>query len=107
MNPNINYKKESKPKRFYNTPAVVIIIFSTLLGVLKQVPLYAQETEVTKPSWWFGAAVGANFNFYQGTTQELNSDLTVPAGFRHGNGTGLYLAPVIEFHRPNSKWGGM
>jgi outer membrane protein OmpA-like peptidoglycan-associated protein len=107
MNVKINSKNESTTKRFYITPAVVTIIFFTAMSALIQAPLYGQGTEMTKPSWWFGAAVGANFNFYQGTTQELNSDFTVPAGFRHGNGTGLFLAPVVEFHRPNSKWGGM
>lgn len=61
----------------------------------------------TKPSWWFGAAAGANFNFYRGTTQQLNDDLMVPTAFRHGNGVGLFLAPVVEFHRPDSRWGGM
>ncbi len=107
MNAKISPKKESTLSRFFNTPTVIMIIFFTLVSALIQVPLHAQETEMIKPSWWFGAAVGANFNFYQGTTQELNADLTVPAGFRHGNGTGLYLAPVIEFHRPDSKWGAM
>ena len=61
----------------------------------------------TKPSWWFGVAGGGNFNFYRGTTQQLNDDLTVPTAFRHGSGVGLYLAPAIEFHRPDSKWGVM
>jgi outer membrane protein OmpA-like peptidoglycan-associated protein len=61
----------------------------------------------TQPSWWFGIAGGANFNFYRGTTQQLNDDLTVPTAFRHGNGVGLYLAPAIEFHRPDSRWGVM
>jgi outer membrane protein OmpA-like peptidoglycan-associated protein len=61
----------------------------------------------TRPTWWFGAAVGANFNFYRGTTQQLNEDLTVPTAFRQGNGVGLYLAALTEFHRPDSKWGGM
>lgn len=61
----------------------------------------------TSPKWWFGAAAGANFNFYQGTTQQLNSSLTVPTAFRHGQGLGLYLAPLMEYHRPDSKWGMM
>ncbi len=38
----------------------------------------------TKPNWWFGVAAGANFNFYQGTTQQLNSSVTVPTAFGHG-----------------------
>ena len=82
-------------------------IFCTLMIVGAQVPLQAQIQEYTKPSWWFGAAAGANFNFYQGTTQELNADLTVPTAFRHGDGIGLFLAPVIEYYNPDSKWGVM
>ncbi|GHN03086.1 hypothetical protein WSM22_45750 [Cytophagales bacterium WSM2-2] len=61
----------------------------------------------TKPNWWFGVAAGANFNFFRGTTQQLNSDLTVPAAFHHGKGLGLFLAPLVEYHRPDSKWGVM
>lgn len=66
-----------------------------------QVPTYAP------PSFWIGAAAGGNFNFYRGTTQQLNGDLTVPAAFHHGKGLGLYVAPLIEFHRPDSRWGVM
>jgi len=72
-----------------------------------QVPAPVQEAQFTKPSWWFGAAAGANFNIDRGTTQRLNADLTVPAAFHHGNGLGLFVAPLIEFHRPDSRWGVM
>ncbi len=70
-------------------------------SIIAQAPRYAP------PSFWIGAAAGANFNFYRGTTQQLNADLTVPAAFHHGNGIGLYVAPLIEFHRPDSRWGVM
>jgi outer membrane protein OmpA-like peptidoglycan-associated protein len=60
-----------------------------------------------QPSWWFGVAAGANFNFYRGTTQQLNDNLMVPTAFRHGMGIGLYVGPAIEFHRPDSRWGIM
>jgi len=70
-----------------------------------QASLQAQEVQFTKPSWYFGVAGGANFNFYRGTTQELNSDFTVPAAFHDGNGAGLYAAPLIEFHRPDTRLG--
>jgi outer membrane protein OmpA-like peptidoglycan-associated protein len=69
--------------------------------------LHAQVDSLTQPSWWFGVAGGVNANFYRGTTQELNSELTIPAGFRHGSGAGLYLAPHVEYHNPNSVWGVM
>jgi len=71
-----------------------------------QSPLQAQDT-YTSPSWRFGVAGAGNFNFYRGTTQELNSDLTVPAGFRRGDGLGLFLAPVIEYHKADTRFGLM
>ena len=76
-----------------------------LSGVLT--PLKSQVDSIKQPSWWFGVAGGANFNFYRGSTQELNSNLTTPVAFHSGFGTGLYLAPLVEFHRPDSRWGVM
>lgn len=84
---------------------------SLILGALvltgTLVSLQAQETQYTRPSWWFGAAGGANINFYRGSTQQINLDLTVPTVFHDGSGVGLYLAPLIEFHRPESLFGFM
>lgn len=91
-----------------NTLLLKALILGILIfGAATQSTLQAQEDEYTRPSWWFGAAAGANFNFNQGTTQQLNSSLTVPAGFNHGNGIGLFLGPVIEYYRPESRWGLM
>ncbi|WP_373496721.1 OmpA family protein [Aquiflexum sp.] len=91
-----------------NTLLLKALIFGVLIfGAATQSAIQAQEDEYTRPSWRFGAAAGANFNFNQGTTQQLNSSLTVPAGFNHGNGIGLFLGPVIEYHRPDSRWGMM
>lgn len=83
------------------------LILSALLLTGIQLPLHAQEAIFTKPNWWFGGVAGANINFYRGTTQKLNADLTTPAAFHHGTGLGLYLAPMVEFHKPDSRWGGM
>lgn len=83
------------------------LVLSSLFITGMQVPLQAQEAPFTKPSWWFGAAAGANFNFYNGSTQHLNANLTPPVAFHAGSGTGLYLAPLVEFRRPESKWGVM
>ena len=69
--------------------------------------LNAQTDSIVKPSWWFGVAAGANFNFYEGTTQRLNSDILTRTAFHKGQGVGLYLAPLIEYHRPTSRWGVM
>lgn len=82
--------------------AIVILV---LTGI--QAPLQAQKDSVTPPSWWFGLAGGANFNFFRGSTQKLNSELTVPTAFHNGTGIGLFIAPLVEFQRAGSKWGGM
>lgn len=72
-----------------------------------QASLQAQVTENTKPSWWFGAAAAANINIYSGSTQELNAGLTVPTAFHKGSGAGLYIAPLLEYHRPDTRFGFM
>lgn len=86
------------------------LILGAVILTAIQAPLHAQTkdtAEVTMPSWWFGAAAGVNFNFYRGTTQQLTADKMAPTAFRNGNGMGLYLAPLVEFHRPKSMWGAM
>jgi outer membrane protein OmpA-like peptidoglycan-associated protein len=87
----------------------IIFIAFILTGIqaTSQITPPAQADQYTKPVWLFGVAAGANFNFYRGTTQELNSDLTVPAAFRHGDGIGTFLAPLVEYHNPDSIWGIM
>lgn len=72
-----------------------------------QVPSTAQESNYERPNWYFGAAAGANFNFYRGTTQQLNAGFTAPSGFHEGEGTGLFIAPLVEYHFSNSVWGIM
>ena len=84
------------------------IIKSLLIGVVALVSvqtLQAQEYSYTRPSWWFGGAAGANFNFYRGTTQTLNSTFVTPTAFHNGFGTGLYLGTMIEYHAPDTRLG--
>jgi outer membrane protein OmpA-like peptidoglycan-associated protein len=71
--------------------------------------IVAQEIQEVqaKPSWWFGVAAGANFNFFRGSTQELNDDITPPLAFHDGFGIGLNLAPTIEYYKPNTLLGMM
>lgn len=66
-------------------------------------PTQAQDT-FTKPTWWFGLSAAANGSQYLGTTQQLTNALLVPAAFRHGGGIGLFVAPSLEFRRPDSRW---
>ena len=77
----------------------------TLMGI--QASLHAQVAplpQFTKPTVWFGVAGGANFNNYTGTTQVLNDDLTVPAAFVHGSGSGIFMADLAEYRKPDSRW---
>jgi outer membrane protein OmpA-like peptidoglycan-associated protein len=79
----------------------------TLLYIGAQTTLQAQEVYYTKPSWFFGVAGATNYNFYRGSTHQLNSSLTPPVTFHNGEGAGLYLAPLVEFHKPDTRLGFM
>ncbi|WP_233530644.1 OmpA family protein [Gelidibacter salicanalis] len=83
------------------------ILFIVLIALGFQMSSLAQETQYEKPTWLFGVAAGANFNFYRGTTQRLNKNLTVPTAFHDGDGIGLFAAPLVEYHFPDSVWGIM
>ncbi len=84
---------------------VQTLLIVTLLLLSCLTTLRAQDKRYTKPSWFFGVAGAANFNFYRGSTQMLNTDFTPPSAFHNGEGVGLYVAPNVEFHRPDSRWG--
>ncbi len=108
-----NIKKGIR-KAFYsdNLPikSMIIGVFfmaNNLVSLQAQETQQPQESQFTQPTWWFGAAAGGNFNFFRGSTQQLNSAFTVPTTFHDGTGIGLYLAPLVEFHRPDSRWGFM
>lgn len=103
----INLKTESRQAWFSKSLTLKYFILSALILMGMQVPLMAQETQYTRPSFRIGVAVGGNLNYYTGTTQRLNEDLTVPKAFRQGKGLGLYAAPVIEYHNPESLFGVM
>ncbi|WP_234423178.1 outer membrane beta-barrel protein [Flavobacterium sp. RSP49] len=75
-----------------------------------QTQVQAQETLVVKyakPTWLFGTAAGANFNFYRGSTNQLNGNFTPPATFLEGDGIGLFIAPLVEYRPADSRWGIM
>jgi outer membrane protein OmpA-like peptidoglycan-associated protein len=73
--------------------------------ILTGVSLQAQDAKYTRPSWWGGAAGGANFNFYRGTTQQLNADFMAPTAFHNGSGIGLFAFPYMEYHPVGAKFG--
>lgn len=83
-----------------------VVLCALILAGL-QSPLQAQQYPYTKPSFWFGEAAGANFNFSRGSTQQLNADFTSPVAFHNGHGVGLYAGPLLEYHAPNKGVGVM
>lgn len=87
----------------YKKQAIKICLLS-LLSILF-LNTQAQDTSYSRPSWYIGLAGGANFNFYEGSTQELNADFTAPTAFHKGKGVGLYIAPLVEFRNPNNRFG--
>lgn len=107
MKTKTNSKKGSRNAWSPFTPSIRILIISALILTGIQTSLQAQEIQYTRPSWRFGVAAGANFNFYRGSTHELSTIFTPPVVFNEGFGVGLFLAPLIEFHRPDSRFGFM
>ncbi len=82
------------------------IIFSIVMLACLQMTGIAQETQRAQPVWWFGAAGGANFNWYHGTIQVLNAEITAPTAFHEGFGSGYYAAALWEY-RADPAWGMM
>ncbi|MDN3657248.1 OmpA family protein [Ferruginibacter paludis] len=86
------------------TKQKITLLFSVL--VLAATTAHAQKEQRLQPVWWFGESGAANFNFYRGTTQVLNDNLTVPAAFHKGKGVRPYASLLTEY-RPGKVWGGM
>jgi outer membrane protein OmpA-like peptidoglycan-associated protein len=84
----------------------ILIRLSVLLLLTTVKPSQAQDIQRPQPYFFMGAAGAANFNFYTGTTQQLNSTLTAPSAFHKGSGVGGYGALLLEF-RPHPVWGFM
>jgi len=77
-----------------------------MLSVVAATSGFAQEVQRVRPVWWFGESGAANINSYRGTTQMLNSTLTVPTAFHKGSGVKPYASVLAEY-RPNKFLGGM
>ena len=104
MKNNYTTAIESPNVRFMSQLQLQILFVVTLL-ILGFTKVNAQAEEYTKPSWMFGVAAGANFNFYRGSTFMLNEGFTPPTAFHDGKGIGLFLAPSIEYHKPGTRFG--
>jgi outer membrane protein OmpA-like peptidoglycan-associated protein len=66
----------------------------------------AQEVIRPQPKFWVGVSGAANFNFYSGTTQTLNSSVKAPTAFHKGFGVAPFGSILLEY-RPAPKWGVM
>jgi len=80
--------------------------FLFLMLVFAGITGYTQKVERPQPKWWFGESGAANFNYFRGTTQMLNQNLTVPTAFHKGDGIKPYASLLAEY-RPNKVLGGM
>jgi outer membrane protein OmpA-like peptidoglycan-associated protein len=107
MKTNISFKTNTYIMKFLDKRLLNRFLLFTLLCFSAQTTLQAQEIYYTKPSWFFGVAGATNYNFYRGSTHQLNSNLTPPVTFHNGEGAGLYLAPLVEFHKPDTRLGFM
>ena len=107
MKAKTNFKEGLCTASSLNNLILKSIIIVALVWYSIQSPIQAQELSYTRPSWFFGVAGGANFNFYEGSTRKLSSDFTPPVTFRDGDGINLFVAPLMEFHRPDTRWGFM
>ncbi|MCX6145103.1 MAG: outer membrane beta-barrel protein [Ignavibacteriales bacterium] len=82
------------------------IILSSFILVCAHATILAQEIQRAQPTWWYGVSGAANFNWYNGTTQKLNSTLTASGAFHEGDGVGFNAALFLEY-RPTTVWGGI
>ena len=110
MNNTTNLKKGSRQAWSPNTLPIKSLLVASLTWISVQTPVLAQqaqEVKYAKPSWFFGVAGGANFNFYRGSTNQLSASFTPPATFHDGDGVGLFIAPLLEYRPADSRWGVM
>ncbi|MFV8376133.1 OmpA family protein [Flavobacterium sp. LB1P71] len=110
MNIQTNLKKGLRLAWSPNNLPIKGLLLVSLTWLSFQTPIQAQQTiavKYTKPSWYFGVAGGANFNFYRGSTNQLNATFTPPATFHDGDGVGLFIAPLLEYRPADSRWGVM
>jgi outer membrane protein OmpA-like peptidoglycan-associated protein len=100
---NINVLKKTYMQLHLNIIKLLLLPLF-LIGIINAVP--AQEIQRPQPRFWLGVSGAANFNFYTGTTQRLNSSVTAPTAFHEGFGIGGYGSALLEY-RPHPVWGFM
>ncbi|TDO73561.1 outer membrane protein with beta-barrel domain [Flavobacterium chryseum] len=107
MKTNISFKTKIYSTKTSGKTLLNRFLLLIVLCLSAQATLHAQEVFYTKPSWFFGVAGATNYSFYRGSTHQLNSNITPPVTFHNGEGAGLYLAPLVEFHKPDTRLGFM
>jgi len=107
MNIKTNQPTTSQFSNYFSKHMLKSLLVSTFILAFLHLELSAQEIQYTKPSWYFGVAGAANLNYHDGNIQRLNSGFATPAAFSDGQGIGVYAAPLVEFHRPESMLGFM
>lgn len=105
MKATFNFNEMPSSTKISNRYVFKSILIIALVWFNGMSTIQAQKIEYTKPSWWFGVAGGANFNFYRGSTHQLNSGFTPLTTFHEGDGIGLFVAPLLEYHKPNTRLG--
>jgi outer membrane protein OmpA-like peptidoglycan-associated protein len=68
---------------------------------------FSQDNRKDQPEWWFGGALGPNFNFYSSDIRPFGPSVptSVPS-FSKGSGIGVFLSPLLEY-RHDPIWGGL
>lgn len=105
----INSKNAKSSNCLPNRNSIKSLLMSTMfIAVISaSITTQSQETTQTNPSWWFGVVTGSNFNFYEGSTKEINSTFSTTQAFHKGFGTGLFLGLSLEYYKPKTQLGFM
>lgn len=90
----------------YNIQSIQKLLCLFFVFIFTNVTANAQNEKRVQPKWWFGQSVAANINYYNGTTQVLNSSLSVPTAFHKGQTIKPYASLLTEY-RPNKVVGFM
>lgn len=93
-------------KRWQSIGKILSAIIFLNMIVFLQVST-CQENRKDQPVWWFGGALGPNFNYYSSDIRPMGTSVpsSVPS-FAKGSGIGVFLSPLLEY-RHDPIWGGL
>ncbi|MBP6184293.1 MAG: outer membrane beta-barrel protein [Saprospiraceae bacterium] len=100
-------QKKSCQAWFLPIGSLKSLLFIASFLTIFQANVEAQVQTYARPSWLFGVAAGANVNMYRGSTQQMNDGFRSPVTFHDGAGVGLFVAPLVEYMFPDSRFGIM